>query len=93
MMMVVQPCTTPAAKNLVYIAQAAVSKAATPESTPSQVAKRSGTTEKDVMNLPADTEALLAPVQLLWLKLDMEVENGAELVDLVLRTIRAKATA
>jgi tetraacyldisaccharide 4'-kinase len=48
------------------------------------------TTEKDLMNLPADATRLLEPVTLRCLKLAIEVDRGPELLDLVIRAIRRR---
>jgi tetraacyldisaccharide-1-P 4'-kinase len=45
------------------------------------------TTEKDSINLPADTADEIAPAKLLWLKIRMEVDNEADLIDQIVAAI------
>jgi tetraacyldisaccharide 4'-kinase len=42
------------------------------------------TTEKDVLNLREDALALVAPLKLYWLKIDLEIEKEEELLRLIL---------
>jgi 3-deoxy-D-manno-octulosonic-acid transferase len=50
------------------------------------------TTEKDVVNLCEDWEALIAPLRLYWLKVEMEIEREQELLAMVLKfTSRSSA--
>jgi len=41
------------------------------------------TTEKDLMNLPPDAAGLVAPLRLLWLQAEVEVDGEAELLNLI----------
>ena len=41
------------------------------------------TTEKDAMNLPANSSELIAPLEIFWLKIGTVVENEAELLRLI----------
>jgi 3-deoxy-D-manno-octulosonic-acid transferase len=41
------------------------------------------TTEKDVVNLCDDTEEVTAPVKMLWLRIEVEIENEAEFLRLL----------
>jgi tetraacyldisaccharide 4'-kinase len=45
------------------------------------------TTEKDSINLPANTADEIAPAKLLWLKIRMEVDNEADLIDQIVAAI------
>ena len=38
------------------------------------------TTEKDIMNLPSDVEALIVPHKLFWLEIGIEIDNEPELL-------------
>lgn len=46
------------------------------------------TTEKDMMNLPADLGELLAPVQVLWLRIGVAIEEEEDLVQRIRAIIR-----
>jgi len=46
------------------------------------------TTEKDFMNLPPGAANLVAPLRLLWLQAEVEVDREAELLDLLDRRLR-----
>ena len=45
------------------------------------------TTEKDFVNLPADAAVIVAPLQIAYLRIDVEVDHEAELLALVRRAI------
>ena len=42
------------------------------------------TTEKDAINLPAGAVKIAAPVQLLWLEIEIEIEREEELLQRIL---------
>ncbi|MCC7174725.1 MAG: tetraacyldisaccharide 4'-kinase [Bryobacterales bacterium] len=51
------------------------------------------TTEKDLMNLPDGAAEIAAPLQLLWLKMAMQVEDADRLLEAVQRLLRNRPTA
>jgi tetraacyldisaccharide-1-P 4'-kinase len=46
------------------------------------------TTEKDLMNLPQETDLALGDLQLAWLSVEAEVENEAELLRVIRKALR-----
>ena len=48
------------------------------------------TTEKDFVNLPIDSAELVAPLRITYLRIDLEVDNEGELLDLVRTAIHSQ---
>jgi 3-deoxy-D-manno-octulosonic-acid transferase len=45
------------------------------------------TTTKDAVNLPADYQAMIAPLKLYWLEIGVEIDRRDELISLISRTV------